>query len=161
MCTESEWHIFSSVESLKVKLCVCPSYLLLSRLKAFWCNINSVLTRPPHLPQVNFPDRSSPLNKYSPSALLAATFFLFLFLFPPQVCYLAVEEEAELERTSSLEAIFSGTELPKPCNLFIMVCVCDGFHVSSQKCVHVGVIVVPLFTLILHLWWDCHFFLEI
>lgn len=60
-----------------------------------------------------------------------------------------MEEEAELEQASSLEAIFSGTELPKPCNLlffsFSTIVFAAGFHTSYQKCVQI-VVAVPLFT---------------
>lgn len=105
---------------LKLKLWICSSYLLLSHLNTWRYSINSVLTLSLHLPQLHYPDRSSPLNRYLLTALLPATFSFFFFLFF-SLCSLAVEEETEPEPTGSLEASFSGTWLHKPCNLFITV----------------------------------------
>lgn len=53
-----------------------------------------------------------------------------------------MEQETEAEPTGSLEAGFSGTQLHKPCNLFIMV----STGVGSLTCAHVAVVVAPRFT---------------
>lgn len=66
-----------------------------------------------------------------------------------------MEDEAEVEQASSLEAISQKRSFLNPVIFFffffIVVCVCADVHVSPQKCVII-VVVVPLLASILH-WW--------
>lgn len=120
-------HIFFSCVKFEVKLSGCSLYLPLSRLKALGCNINSVLTLPPHLPQVNFPDRSSPSNKYSSSALLAAT-FSFTFFFDSAIWLW----KRKLSRSGPAASKLFSQGHSSPSSLIFLY---NGVCLSAHKCV--------------------------
>ena len=142
-CTESEPSLshnifFPSSPKFMAKLWVCSAHIFYYLALKLWGEtLILFLTLSPHLPEVNFPDRSSPSHKFSLSALLAA-FFISLFFF----LWTLLSGCGRRSRGGAGQqprSYFSETELPKPCNLFFFffysgMCLCWCSCVSSTVC---------------------------